>query len=70
MTTLIRGTGIAFGDPRTGTSYVPRCPIENVSTMRPVESGPAGLRWRCSQCGVVVVMPRAPLRKALARVAR
>jgi hypothetical protein len=45
----------------------PRCPIENVRTMHLQDSGPAGLRWACSQCRVVVVMPRAPLRRALAR---
>ena len=51
-------------------TFVPRCPIENVSTMGRIDSGPSGLRFKCGQCGVIVVMPRASLRKALKRTGR
>jgi hypothetical protein len=60
----------AIRDPRYSRSFEPKCPVENVSTMEPSPSGPAGLRWKCGQCGVVVVMPRAPLARALQRVTR
>jgi len=50
----------------TVDTFQPPCPVCRRVWMTAIDSGPAGARWRCSECKAVVVMPRAPLTKAVA----
>lgn len=43
-----------------------RCPFDQSPTLREW-SGPGGERRRCGRCGLVMVLPRTPLSRALAR---
>lgn len=48
--------------PRVGCLFCGQLPL------RYVPSGPSGLRLQCDRCRVVVVIPRAQLRRVAARL--